>query len=98
MDCLTCEELHDRAYVVQINSKLTNHFSSHPCVDCGETEIEVLVFSDKTLVWNLIADQTPWPKVNSAIHSVEVVCANCLQRRTAEKIGPWGIPIKRWKS
>lgn len=98
MECLTCAELKDRAYVAQISSKLLNHFSANPCVDCGETKPEVLMFSDVHIIWQMIAEQTPWVKINGAIHQQEVVCANCYQIRVSQQIGPWGVPTKRWES
>jgi DNA-directed RNA polymerase subunit RPC12/RpoP len=89
--CLTCDELKNRAYLNQIHKKLNLIFSSYPCVDCGETEIEVLEF-DSDAVWNAIANEEPWVQVNKIIAKSQVVCANCNRRRLSEKIGRWGIP------
>ena len=98
MKCLTCSELKDRAYVTQITNKLTNHFLSNPCVDCGETRTEILVFSEWNVILDMIAEQTPWAKINAAIQKQDVLCANCHQVRVANTIGPWGVPTKRWQS
>lgn len=91
MGCLTCAQLKDRAYTQHITNKLDTFFTDNPCVDCGETDKDVLIVSNDA-IWTMIAEQTPWPKVNRALHSVEVVCANCAQRRIVAKVGPWGIP------
>lgn len=91
MGCLTCSELKDRAYAQHISNKLTSFFDRNACVDCGETDLDVLTVTNEG-VWGMIADQLPWPKVNRALHSVEVVCANCAQRRIVATVGRWGIP------
>jgi hypothetical protein len=98
MKCLNCDELKDKAYVSLISKKLTNHFSANPCVDCGETRLDVLIFSDWNKIISMIAEQEPWPKINGAIHEQEVVCANCHQLRISNKVGPWGVPTKKWDS
>lgn len=90
--CLTCDELKHRAYAVQITKKLTLIFSTFPCVDCGETDLDVLEFDTGQLVWEAIGDQQPWVKVNGLIAKSQVVCANCNRKRDAERIGRWGIP------
>ena len=97
MECLSCSELKDKAYVSQITKKLFSHFSENPCIDCGETQPEILMFADTSIIWQMISEQMPWPKINGAIHQQEVVCANCHQLRIANNIGPWGIPTKKWE-
>lgn len=90
--CLTCDELKNRAYVNQIHKKLTLIFSSFPCADCGETDIDVLEFDSGDAVWNAIANEEPWVQVNKIVAKSQVVCASCNRRRLAEKVGRWGIP------
>jgi len=98
MECLSCKDLKDRANASLISSKLLNHFSSNPCVDCGENQPEVLMFSEVHTIWTMIAEQMPWVKINAAIQKQQVVCANCYQKRIADNVGPWGVPIKKWDS
>jgi len=91
MGCLTCDQLKDRTYANHISNKLNTFFTNNSCVDCGEVDKDVLNVSDET-VWALISEQSSWPKVNSLLQKVEVVCANCAQRRVVASVGRWGIP------
>lgn len=97
MGCLTCAELKDRSYVQHTAAKMTTFFSNNPCVDCGEDDIEVLTFADEDTIYNMLADQSPWPKIGRQLLGREVICANCRRRRIAKAIGPWGLPTKRWE-
>jgi hypothetical protein len=90
--CLTCDQLKNRAYINQIHKKLTLIFSSFPCVDCGETDLDLLEFDSGAAVWTAIASEEPWVQVNKIIAKSQVVCANCNRRRLSEKVGRWGIP------
>ena len=90
--CLTCDELKDRAYLRLIHKKLNNVLSGRSCVDCGETNTQVLEFDSGDAVWKAIAQQTPWVKINQIISQSASVCANCNRLRTAKAVGPFGIP------
>jgi hypothetical protein len=63
------------------------YLRSHPCVDCGETDILVLQFDhlrDKSFnVTTMIANGTSWPRVEAEIAKCVVRCANCHRLRTA---------------
>ena len=65
---------------------LISHLRAHPCVDCGEADIEVLEFDhqrDKTHnVGYLVHGGYGWRRVKEEIDKCEVVCANCHRRRT----------------
>lgn len=90
--CLTCDQLKDRAYLRLIHKKLNNVLSARSCKDCGESNPLVLEFSSGEVVWKLIAEQMPWVKINEVIAKSETVCANCNRLRVAEAVGPFGIP------
>lgn len=90
--CLTCDELKDRAYLRLIHKKLNSVLSGRSCADCGETNVLVLEFDSGDAVWKAIAAQTPWVKINQIISQSTSVCANCNRLRTAEAVGPFGIP------
>lgn len=92
MGCLSCSQLKDKAYVNHIKNKLVRHFESNPCSKCGETDIRVLTFSSGTMIWDMIAETTPWVRINSQIQQVDVLCANCWRLLIAEKVGLWGLP------
>lgn len=67
------------------------YLGTHPCVDCGETDIVVLDFDhqgDKTEEVNaMIAAGEPWALILSEIEKCEVVCSNDHRRRTAKAFG-----------
>jgi hypothetical protein len=75
-----------------------NYLRSHPCVDCGETDIVVLDFDhqrDKRFnIAAMIADGHSWSSILAEIEKCEVVCANDHRRRTARVFG-WrrAIPL-----
>lgn len=92
MQCLTCDQLKNRAYLSQIHRKLELVFSTFPCADCGEQDIELLEFDSGPLVWDAIAREEPWVQINKAVSKSTVVCANCNRKRLSEKVGRWGIP------
>lgn len=73
--------------------RLYVYLSSHPCVDCGETNIRVLEFDhvrgSKTLdIARLLDRATSWSKIETEIAKCEVRCANCHRRKTLER-GKW---------
>ena len=68
--------------------KVYDHLSSHPCVDCGETDPIVLDFdhrerSTKRGTVSRLAGHASWPQVEKEIAGCDVRCANCHRRRTA---------------
>ena len=69
-----------RAYLVQ-----------HPCVDCGESDPDVLGFDHRRLedksfnISTLLSAGYSWDKVLAEIRKCDVRCANCHQRRTAQQ-------------
>ena len=69
--------------------------STHPCVDCGETNIAVLDFDhlrDKLSdVSSLIRATKSWAEVSAEIATCAVRCANCHARRTARSVGAYRL-------
>lgn len=74
-----------------------NNFKTHPCVDCGETDILVLEFdhrlrSDKFReISRLIKSRGTFKKVVDEITKCEVRCANCHRRKTAIESNSWRL-------
>jgi hypothetical protein len=70
---------------------VTEYLRSHPCVDCGETDIVVLEFDhqrDKeSNVSLLIAGGASEARLAAEIEKCHVVCANDHKRRTAQAQG-----------
>lgn len=69
-----------------------DHFSRHPCVDCGEADYRCLHFDHvrgkKTAnVSTLIAGGFSMERLQTEISKCEVRCANCHSKVTAERAG-----------
>lgn len=90
--CLTCDQLKDKAYLRLIHKKMDLVMSTRVCADCGESDSQLLEFTSGDVVWKMIAEQMPWVKINEAISKSETVCANCNRLRIANSVGPFGIP------
>lgn len=74
----------------QSRDYLFNHFLNNPCVDCGETDFNVLTFDhvrgDKICdVSKLIAGKIE--NLIQEIEKCEVRCANCHLRKTRTQFG-----------
>jgi hypothetical protein len=71
--------------------RVIEYLDTHPCVDCGETDIIVLQFdhrSDKSFdVASMIAAGASWGKIDAEIAKCDVRCANCHHRKTALERG-----------
>src|SRR5206468_1660930 len=69
---------------------IVGYLRQHPCVDCGEEDVEVLEFdhlADKEFsIARGFRDRT-WEAVLREIAKCQVVCANCHRRRTARRGG-----------
>lgn len=64
----------------------------HPCVDCGEADINVLHFDhvrgNKTdNISRMLRNNKAWSKVRAEIRKCDVRCANCHMRRTVTQFG-----------
>jgi hypothetical protein len=71
---------------------LRAYLRSHPCVDCGESDIVTLQFDhrDRTTKHQdvaLLVIAKPWSVVSTEIEKCDVRCANCHRRRTASQLG-----------
>ncbi len=69
---------------------LNTHLESHPCVDCGESDIVVLEFDHvrgvkKYNVSNMVASGHSLRKIRAEIDKCEIRCANCHRRVTAKR-------------
>ncbi|HLG64951.1 MAG TPA: hypothetical protein VKY19_23635 [Ktedonosporobacter sp.] len=73
--------------------KLYVYLSSHPCIDCGQTDIRVLEFdhvrgSKTANIARLLKRATSWKKIEAEIAKCEVRCANYHRIKTSER-GNW---------
>ena len=82
-----------RARKDNLRQIILDHFKSHSCIDCGETDPIVLEFdhrdsSDKKFtIANVVSHNLSVKILNEEIAKCDVRCANCHRRRTAEQFG-----------
>ena len=82
-----------KLYQQEVHRKIFSYFSSHPCVDCGESDPIVLEFDHiekKTkvrAVSEMISRLCSWNTIFKEIQKCEVRCANCHRRKTATQRG-----------
>ena len=70
---------------------LRAYLRSHPCVDCGESDIVTLQFDHRDRATKrqdvaLLVIAKPWSVVSAEIERCDVRCANCHRRRTASQL------------
>lgn len=70
-------------------AQIREYLLAHPCVDCGETDPDVLEFDhlrDKTMdVSRMVAIGWKWAKIFAEIQKCEVRCANDHRRATKRR-------------
>ena len=79
---------------------LLDYFTTHPCVDCGETDPVVLEFDhlrDKLFEVAEGIRYRSWKAVLAEIEKCEVRCANCHRRETARRGGFTRVAFVGWK-
>ncbi len=80
-----------RLRLVNINKKLLDEYlRKHPCIDCGEPDIEVLQFDHvrgqkQHAVSQMVCWGISWKKVLNEINKCDIRCANCHQRATNKR-------------
>lgn len=72
--------------------RIREYLITHPCVDCGESDLVVLEFDHVKGekiggVCAMMQEACSWGKISAEIEKCEVRCANCHRRKTARKEG-----------
>lgn len=91
---------HRRGYIRSNSNKriesvrkwVREYLSTHPCVDCGETDIVVLEFDHQSDKLNDVSHFIKYGNVDTVkveIAKCEVRCCNCHRRKTARTLGSW---------
>ncbi len=71
-------------------AKVNQYFGDHPCVDCGETDLDMLTFDHvrgrkRTEVSVLVSQGYKWEAIQEEIDKCVVRCWNHHMKRTAER-------------
>ena len=84
-------KIRNRHATADLKKRVRAYLFDHPCVDCGETDPDVLDFDhlrDKRAnMSTLVQYGVSWKTVQDEIAKCEVRCANCHRRRTARNGG-----------
>lgn len=66
---------------------------THPCLDCGQEDPDLLEFDHigikKRAISDLVRDAASLKVIKAELKECQVVCANCHRRRTAKQSGSW---------
>lgn len=75
-------------------NRIHTYLSTHPCIDCGNTDIHALKFDyvqetkGKSIVQQM-HDAVSWSIIENEIAKCEVRCANCHRIKSCERGGNW---------
>jgi hypothetical protein len=75
-------------------NRLVEYLASHPCVDCGCTDVRVLEFDHvrgkkSGDISRMVGEGFSWSTIEAEIAKCEIRCANCHRIREGEKRGWW---------
>ena len=80
---------------IEYKRRIGEHLKTHPCVDCGETDVRVLDFdhdvgTDKRSdIAALVAGCGRWSDIVAEIAKCSVRCASCHRRVTSDRAQDW---------
>ncbi len=82
-------------YDEQSHLFICDYLNTHPCVDCGETDIVVLEFDHQdnkiAAVSKMLGAYASLKAIKTEVAKCEVRCANCHRRRTAKQFGSYRL-------
>jgi len=75
-------------------SRLSAHLASHPCIDCGHTDIRILEFdhvrgNKSGHVSRMVGLGYSWTTIEAELAKCDVRCANCHRIKTSTQSGFW---------
>ncbi len=76
---------------------IAHYLQSHPCVDCGESDILVLEFDHRerdnkiSEVGLIMKKRNSLEKLKEEIAKCDVRCANCHRRKTEKESNSWKL-------
>lgn len=80
--------------LIDTKTRLYTYLSTHPCIDCGETDMRLLEFDHVTgqksgEISDLLRQGFSWTTIENEIAKCEVRCANCHRKQTSERSISW---------
>lgn len=79
----------------EYRAKIKEYLRNHPCIDCGNSDIEVLEFDHKDASTKLFAigenitKGLGWDRIFTEMKKCDVRCANCHRKKTRRQLGWW---------
>jgi hypothetical protein len=76
-------------------SLVKDYLRSNPCLNCGESDVEVLDFDHKDrlskedAISNMVHNLKPTDKIFAEIAKCDVLCGNCHRHKTMHENGSW---------
>ena len=78
-----------------IEQNVIDYLRSHPCIDCGETNLLTLDFDHREdkeenvakLIWQVAS----WKRIQKEISKCDVRCSNCHRIKTAKQLNSWKL-------
>ena len=90
------ERSHNRneRILVENQQKIQEYLRTHPCVDCGNTDVRVLEFDHahgkkSGNISKMVRLHYSWSTIKAEIAKCEVRCANCHRIKTMERGNQW---------
>ena len=88
----------DAAYIERFTVSVIKYLRLHPCIDCGETDIEVLEFDHIEMIGSAGRRINEFrthsmSRLIAEFDKCEVRCSNCHTRRTRKQMGWHRIKI-----
>jgi hypothetical protein len=81
----------------KIKQWMIEYLQSHPCVDCGESDIVVLEFDhvrgDKSKDISVLMRNCNLSTLQTEVEKCDIRCANCHRRKTAKEHGYYRMGI-----
>jgi hypothetical protein len=85
--CKVCDKARKKERVIKARTYVIEYLKTHPCVDCGATNLVVLTFDHlrdkKYMISTLIRKGYSTDTIQEEIDKCEVRCANCHAIKTA---------------
>lgn len=91
---------HERKTMVRDENKerIRDYLITHPCIDCGETNLVLLEFDHvrdvkSGTICDMLRKGLSWTRIKAEIGKCDVRCVKCHRIRTASQFGWWKVVV-----